>query len=534
MSFDFSNPEKLRECLQSHHWRMRNLYWITDKWGKKVLFKPNSVQEAIEEALHWANLVLKSRQHGVTTWACLTALDAILFTSNFRAGIVAHTAGDATAFFRKKILFAYDNLPDWIRRRRVPVRRDMKEGVLEFANGSSIEVSVSHRGGTLNFLHVSEYGPMCAIFPERAKEVASGALNAIKVGPPPDGDGHGNLIVIESTAHGATGDFHGRCQTAIVHDRLVRAGAATLTEMDYKFHFFPWFADPQNTTDPRDVPISEQMAAYFEGIEEEMGIALSNGQRAWYVKKAIEQKENMRREHPSTPKEAFDAAIDGAYYGKQMALAENEGRIGAYPFVPGRPVHTFWDIGKRDATAIWFMQENGGWFDFIRYYEVWGEQSATAAREIARLATEEGYVYGKHYLPHDIEVTEWVGMGDNRSRKAILEDSGVKPIVTVPKIENELEGIDLLRGILYRCRFDATNCGPPDEGGKLRGGLEAVRQFKKDWNEKQQQWYATPKIDWTNHGADSLRGFAQSFSPDKPIKKDKGQQHKGEESWKTL
>ena len=116
--------------LSDRWWRLNNLYWIVDKWGNKVRFKPNEVQTSLDDELHNLNIVPKSRQHGITTWACIRALDMALFRSNCRCGIVAHTAGDAASFFRKKVLYAYDNLPDWLKRLRPPVRRDMRDGAL--------------------------------------------------------------------------------------------------------------------------------------------------------------------------------------------------------------------------------------------------------------------------------------------------------------------------------------------------------------------------------------------------------------------
>lgn len=499
--------QELLAKLSDRWWRLNNLYWIKDKWGRVLRFAPNAVQQRLDDDLHYLNLVLKSRQHGVTTWACIRALDTILFRANCQTGIVAHTAFDAAKFFRQKVLFAYDRLPDWLKRARPVVQRNMKDGILELGNGSSIEVSVSHRGGTLQFLHVSEYGPMCALYPQRAAEVASGALNTVAPG---------NIVVIESTAHGATGDFYERAQTAEELDRKIRAGVATLTDMDYRFHFFGWYDDPLSTTDPEHVPISSKMADYFDGLEAELDIAITKGQRAWYVKKAVEQREHMRREFPSNPKEAFEASAEGAYYGQHMTAAEEDGRIGTFPHNPAQPVYTFWDIGRRDATAIWFMQVNGPWYDFIHYYEASGEQAAHFALEVAKIAAARGFVYGRHYLPHDIEVVEWVGTGDNKTRKQLLEGLGVKPIKVVDRIGNEMEGIDMVRRVLHRCRFDERHCGPPVPGGPRRGGIAAMRNFRKEWNDKTQAFRETPLSDWTNHGADAFRQFAQDFAPPRP------------------
>ena len=522
MSISPLDRDRILDRLTDRWWRLNNLYKIVDKWGQKQTFTPNAVQTQLDDELHYLNLVLKSRQHGVTTWGCIRALDMALFRANCRCGIVAHTAGDAASFFRKKVLYAYDNLPDWLKKARPIVRRDMREGVLELANGSSIEVSVSHRGGTLQFLHVSEYGPMCAMFPERAKEVASGALNTVAPG---------NIVVIESTAYGAAGDFYERCKLAMDYDRLVRAGQAKLTTLDYKFHFFGWFHDLLSRMDPTDVPITPVMETYFDKLEEELDVAITRASRAWYVKKSVEQREHMKREYPSTPKEAFEASVEGAYYGRHLESAEADGRIGAFPHRPGVPVHTFWDIGRRDATAIWFMQENGGWYDFIAYYEASGEQSAHFAKKLQEFQADRDYVYGKHYMPHDIEVTEWVGTGDNKTRKQILEDLGTKPIVVVPRIQNELEGIDMVRRVLYRCRFDALLCGPPVPGGPRRGGIDALKNFRKEYNEQTQSFRDTPLRDWTNHGADAFRQMAQAFQGDRPARQ--GERRERAENWKT-
>lgn len=493
------DASRIIDLLSDRWWRLNNLYWITDKYGRKIRFSLNAVQADLDDRLHTLNIVLKSRQHGITTWACIRALDKCLFEAGTQAGIVAHTAGDAAKFFRKKVLYAYDNLPAWLRQRRPAVRRDMRDGVLELSNGSSLEVSVSHRGGTLQFLHISEYGPMCAMFPERAQEVASGALNAIAAG---------NIVVIESTAYGANGDFYERCQTAMELDRLVQAEQAKLTTMDYRLHFYGWHADENNVMDPDGVTITEGDLQYFQKIEGEAKVQLSDEQRAWYVKKSTEQREKMLREHPSTADEAFAASNDGEYYSKDLARAELEGRITDLPINPTVPIHTFWDIGHSDSTAIWFMQENGPWFDFVDYYEASLEQVA----HYAKILKEKGYLYGRHYWPHDGDNTDWSG-AEGKTRKQIAESLGVKPIEIVQRIDDISEGIDMVWQVLHRCRFDRKRCGPSRAGElKKKGGLEALRRYHKAWNPKAEAFNTYPvEKHWSKHGADAFRQFAQGY-----------------------
>ncbi len=98
------------------------------------------------------------------------------------------------------------------------------------------------------------------------------------------------------------------------------------------------------------------MQRYFDKLRDTQGIELTPAQKAWYVKKAGTQLCDMKREYPSTPEEAFEASLEGAYYADQLAAAELQGRVGEFPAEPGVPVDTAWDIGIGDYTSIWFFQ----------------------------------------------------------------------------------------------------------------------------------------------------------------------------------
>lgn len=494
-TIDAADRQRLIALLSDRDWRLSHLYWIEDKFGKTVRFKPNRVQSKFLARMHNRNLALKSRQHGMTTLGSILALDTALFRSNTSCGLVMHQQSEAEKVFRNKILFAYDRLPEWLRAHRWLKRRDMN-GEIELSNGSRVTVSLSHRGGTMQFMWVSEYGPMCAFYPLRANEVKTGALNTLAPGM---------MLTIESTAHGRTGDYYAMCTRAMELLRLVMAGTAKLTTMDFLFHFFPWYEDDVNQLDPDGVPIPPELAAYFEQLEVEHGIALDDRQRAWYAKKSEEQMDAMKQEHPSTPEEAFEVAIAGAYYGKQLTKAQKDGRICDLPVIPGVPVNTFWDIGMNDTTAIWFHQQIGPWHHFIDYYENSGEQAA----HYARVLRERGYHYGKHYLPHDGVNTEWAGEG-NLTRLQVLEKLGVKPTVMVERIGNVNDGIDMVRQALARCRFDRTRCGETTPGSG-RGGLPALAAYQHKWNETTSAWHDYPLHNWASNGADAFRQFAQGF-----------------------
>ena len=485
------------EKLRDRNWRLRNLYWIVDKDGNKVRFSPNHTQRRLLASLARRNIVLKSRQHGITTLMCILALDTCLFRSNTHAGIVAHKNEDAEAFFRGKVLFAYDNLPPHIKALRKVTRRDMG-GELEFDNGSKISVSLSHRGGTLQFLHVSEYGPLCAKFPLRANEVKTGALNALA----PNGIG-----VIESTAMGMSGDFHSKSTHAQQLKAQVDAGTAKYGELDYHFHFYGWWEDDSNEQDPAGVDIPDELARYFTELENELGITIGPRKRAWYAWKAQEQGDDMKREQPSTPEEAFAQSVEGAYYSKDMAKLEKRGGICDLPLMPGIPVNTFWDLGKNDTTAIWFHQQVGMWHHFVDYYENHLEGGEHYVRELLK----KGYIYGTHYLPHDGEVSEFMLPGQMTRRDRIEKLlSGHGQVVSVPVIDDIKDGIEMVQNALVLARFDRTRCGETKPGSG-RGGLPAIRNYRRKWNEQLSTWHDHPLHDWASNGADALRQWAQGY-----------------------
>jgi hypothetical protein len=162
--------------------------------GTTTPFRLNWAQAELLSSLHECNLILKARQLGFTTFIQLFMLDACLFNSNIRAGTIAHRLDDARTIFRDKVKFPYDNLPDMLKAAR-PIVRDSADELV-FGNNSSIRVSTSMRSGTLQYLHISEYGQVCARYPDKAREIRTGALNAVQAG---ESTAEGNIAVSSPT-----------------------------------------------------------------------------------------------------------------------------------------------------------------------------------------------------------------------------------------------------------------------------------------------------------------------------------------------
>lgn len=476
-------PPAILSKFSDQGWRLNNLYWITDKEGQKVRFTLNWAQAELLKDLHFLNLILKARQLGFTTFIQLYMLDICIFHPDTRAGVIAHTKDDAEAIFRDKIKFPYDNLPDQIKA-ATPIVRD-NTTTLELGNNSIIRVGTSLRGGTLQYLHVSEFGKICAKYPEKAREIITGAINTIEAG---------QVAWIESTAEGQEGRFYDMCETAQAKQRI----GTKLTSLDWKFHFFPWWKEPSYVLDPRDVIVPDSIAKYLKELVAE-GINITPEQAAWYAKKAETQREDMKREYPSTPKEAFEASVEGAYYGLQIAKAESDGRICRVPYEPQIPVETWWDLGIGDQMAIWFAQRFKREIRVIDYYANSGEGLA----HYAKIIKEKPYVYSRHIGPHDIEVRE---LGTGKSRKEVAEGLGLKPFITAPKLEVD-DGIEAVRNMLPRCWFDEQNTAD---------GIKAMKAYRKEWDEDRGVWLPRPRHDWASHPADAFRTGAVAPEPSTP------------------
>jgi hypothetical protein len=480
---DAALEAELKSNLSNRMWRLRNLYWITDKSGKKVKFAPNDAQVQLLESLWYLNIILKARQRGFTTLLCLLYLDACLFNSNVRAGIVADTLDNVTVIFRDKIRFAYDNLPPSLRD-AIETEQDQAKELL-FGNNSSIRVGTSMRSGTLQYLHISEFGKICRHHPDKAKEVITGSLQAVQAG---------QFVCIESTSEGRGGDFHEMVKTAEADQQTGKI----LNSMEYKLHFFSWWDADEYELDPQGVIITDEHNAYFAAVESKIGRKINVRKRAWYVTKLKTLKDKMKQEFPSTPDEAFEQAIEGAYYSKEMAAARTEGRICKIPVIPSVPVDTFWDLGRNDANAIWFMQAVGMQNRFVRYYENSGEGLA----HYAKYLQERDYLLGRVFLPHD---AGHLLLGQEYTVAHQLQTMlpGV-PVMIVPRVESVTDGINLLREEFPSCYFDEENCAT---------GIVHLDNYRKEWNERLGVWRDHPRHDEASNGADAIRQFAQGYKP---------------------
>ena len=190
---------------------------------------------------------------------------------------------------------------------------------------------------------------------------------------------------------------------------------------------------------------------------------------------------------------SFEAAILGAFYGTEMRQAQEQGRITAVPYDPALKTFTAWDLGYRDDTAIWWFQVTKGEVHIIDYYAV----SGASIEEIASAVKARPYHYEKHYLPHDARAKTLAAQG-----KSIIEQLGerlgLENLAIVPDLSVQ-DGIQACRMMLPKCWFDEANC---------REGIEALRQYEREYDEDRKAFRLVPKHNWCSHPADAARIMA--------------------------
>jgi len=199
---------------------------------------------------------------------------------------------------------------------------------------------------------------------------------------------------------------------------------------------------------------------------------------------------------------SFSAAIIGAFFGTEMREAEQQGRITKVDYDRNLPVYTAWDLGYRDDTAIWFYQVARGEIRVIDFFAV----SGADIHDIAGVVLSKGYRYERHYLPHDARAKSL------QTGRSIVEQLAthldVGKLSVVPDIGLQ-SGIQAVRMMLPRVWFDEERC---------RDGIEALRQYQREYDEDKKAYRQSPRHDWTSHPSDAFRMLAVSWSEtsDKP------------------
>ena len=187
---------------------------------------------------------------------------------------------------------------------------------------------------------------------------------------------------------------------------------------------------------------------------------------------------------------SFDAPIEGSYYGEMLNELEDKKHMQEIPREELSRTFTAWDLGMGDSTSIWVAQLVGTEVRLIDYYENHG----VGLDHYVKWIKDNDYSKAEHILPHDVRVRE---LGTGKSRMEMLEDSGLE-VKIAPRMGLD-DGIQAVRRLLPRCWFNVP---------KVQTGLNCLRNYRRDYDEKRKIFYERPLHDWSSHGSDSFRYLA--------------------------
>jgi len=202
---------------------------------------------------------------------------------------------------------------------------------------------------------------------------------------------------------------------------------------------------------------------------------------------------------------SFEAAILGAIYGTEMRLLADAGRITKVECDTLFPVHTAWDLGYNDATAIWWYQVVHGEIRVLDYHEAHGQPIVYYANQIK----ERPYEYGTHWLPHDARAKTLASGGKSIIEQLIdkLPQKSGNLFKIVPNLSLQ-DGIQASRMALARTWFDGMKC---------QEGIECLRQYQREYDEDKKVFRDKPRHDWTSHGADAFRMLSVAWQDEAEI-----------------
>jgi phage terminase large subunit len=223
----------------------------------------------------------------------------------------------------------------------------------------------------------------------------------------------------------------------------------------------------------------------------------------WFPEVLREEMEYLKQKDPDAYLNVWEGhcrqILDGAVYAKELRTAQEDGRITNVPVEQNKPVDAFFDLGRADKTAIWFVQQVGLEFRIIDFYEDRG----FAWHHYLKKLRERNYLYGTIYLPHDGAYEQ---LASERTIEQQTSEAGFSPYV-LPRASIEA-GIEAARLIFNRCWFDKARCAD---------GLQALRHYRYDIDELG-QWSKRPLHDDNSHAADAFRYFASSMQEQAPRK----------------
>jgi len=259
-----------------------------------------------------------------------------------------------------------------------------------------------------------------------------------------------------------------------------------LTKLDIKPYFFAWWENkPYSLPEDSDVVITMQDIKYFKSIEEKCSMRLTIGQKKRYIKKRQTQQDDMQREYPSFREEAFQLAVEWAYYKNQLELMRLQKRIWEFPMNPNLPVYITRDLGWFwwwDEMATLFFQLEWDWITIIDYEEATWYSMEEYQLEFVAI---KWYKIIKDFFPHDWKRTESNGKTVAQNAREIWVP------VQVLKIWGIRDWINEVKRIFHRIRINEVNCPQ---------FIKVITNYRRERDDKLWRFKDKPFHNWASHG----------------------------------
>jgi len=441
-------------------------------------------------------LVPKARRTGISTGINMIQLDACLNIPNFHSKIVDQTQSDATDKLVNRVQKAWEYMEDTYGDMGLVRSSTWNQSALKWSNGAMFTADTSGRGGSaVNFLHVSELGPIDFDDPKRADEIIDGAFPAAD----------GGIIVVESTAKGPLGHFKRLCDNANSIPESDR------TPDDWVVLFFAWHDDPRHSREGKYSRISSKTHEYLDHVQDEIGKKLTNQQRLWYHVMS-ETSSKVHYEYPSLLEECWEQPIEGAIYANLINKARGDGRMGKYLHEGMLPVYTLWDLGGPANTRCVFFQLINGEIRIVDAQmggiNKFGEhvmQGPETPADWMSLLSSKPYNYGAHILPHDGNIKQYHG----QSFQTDLQKAGVQNVQRLQRRKGAVyERINETSSEFHRFVFN-TDCE----------NVEVMIKHLEVYHVKKATDGVTvkelPHADFSAHYADCVSGIVEAINAGK-------------------
>lgn len=468
-------------------WRLSHLYHIkrADD-GRVVPFVPRPEQQRVYDMLFLEGckrlIILKARRLGMSTALDVLLTDQMLWNAGTQCSLVDQTAADAERKLATIAKVALDNLPAGTLQ-HIEKLRDSGSILEVSVNGnaaSSFFAGLRARGGTNNWLHLSEWGVIQADDPRRSEEILTGAIPSAE---------HGT-IVIETTWKGGRG---GHLWDIV--KQAMETPDAQKTNKDWRVVFFPWWKDPTYILKGDPATINKATAKYLDDMQAQTGHTFTPEQRLWYDRQAKQLGMFIFREFPTTVEECFKSPVEGAIYAGELDKLRAAGAIGPMKADNSYPVHTSWDIGSPVNTVTWYWQLVAG--NEVRVIDCDLDLDLTPVQRVAHMMAK-GYNYGNHYLPHDAAAQKNTS---GRSDEAELRAAGLNNTRIVPRTHDIWIGINRLTQMLPRFSFRLPHC---------EAGVTALSNYAYKRASATGIVVHEPVHNWASHAADALRMLAEA------------------------